>query len=116
MKLADVPPGQIAVFREVLGDARSATEIREVFYLREDGRGCRYPHNVPVARVGIIQGDADAAPGDARYVRVFDPPIRDPGEVDGRITVTVGEQNATWWLTFLHARLEAARQAKGLPA
>lgn len=93
MKLADVPPGTLVVTQETIGDDVNSTEIREVLYLREEGRECRYANNVPVARLAIAQGDPfSSAP---RYFRVLAGPCRDPGEADGRIPVRFLEE-AVW--------------------
>lgn len=74
--LADYEPGDLVFTRERLDD-----EFRETFYLRETGRACRYGYNVPIARLGYVQGAVDAPP---RRVHLLDVPCRDPGEADGR--------------------------------
>lgn len=83
--LRDAAPGEVVYMQERIGDDKNSMEVRETFYLREDGRDCWHPHNVPIARLAVIQGD----PGSAvpRYVWLGPSPCRDPGEADGRVSV-----------------------------
>lgn len=81
MLLKDVKPLIVVYTTERIGD-----EVREVYYIRDRDRPVRFVHNVPAARIGIAQGVPGEAP---RYLRKrpISDPQRDPGEVDGRITV-----------------------------
>ncbi|QKV17875.1 hypothetical protein [Oricola thermophila] len=76
-RVGDLATGTLFVTRDVLDG-----EVRNTFYRREDGRACRYDGNVPVARLGLIQANAD---GEVRYKRALDVPCRDPGEMHGLV-------------------------------
>lgn len=52
-------------------------EIRETYYIREADPNVRYPYNVGVARIGIVQGVPGEKP---RVVKMHNTPCHDPGE------------------------------------
>lgn len=87
--LKDWPPGTIVYTLERVGE-----EYREVFYIRDEARPCRYENNVPVGRFGMAQGVVDQEPC---YVRKRVEPCCDPGEADGRIECyNVRDGGAMW--------------------
>lgn len=98
MYAKDVPPGSVFYTSERLGDDRNSMEVREVFYVRDGDAPCRYPHNIRIGRVGIVQGDPDSKEP-PRYRRMNDEPCRDPGEMDGRATVhLLSDEQSVWEL------------------
>ena len=94
MKLADANPGDIVFLSERFGD-----EIRETFYIREDGRDVRHRHHVPVAALGFVQAEPGAE--HLRVVRIWDKPHRDPGEADGRVAVQAVIDGASHFAALL---------------
>ena len=103
MQLKDVPAGAICYMQERIGDDKNAIEVRETFYVRDADALCRYPHNVRIGRIGVVQGDHDRVDEDAgravaRYIKVTGPVCRDPGEADGRTTVRLlSDGESRWW-------------------
>lgn len=98
--LKDCDPGEIVFTTERMGDDRNSMEVREVFYIRDPERPYRYPHNVPVALLGMVQGDVDCEEWEAiapRFMRISGP-SRDPGEADGRTIV----QSMVWSIWAKH--------------
>lgn len=86
--LADYEPGDLVFTRERLDD-----EFRETFYVRDPARPCRYGYNVPIGRIGFVQGAIDAP---ARVIRFLKLPCRDPGEADGR-TPCMHVEESRWF-------------------
>jgi len=101
LALKDVPTGSIAYTSERIGDAKNSMEVREVFYLREPDRSCKFASNVPIARLGIAQGTGGSPP---RYSVKLASPCRDPGEVDGRIMVQLLSSGGSLWASHLDIR------------
>lgn len=96
MQAKDVPPLELFYTTERMGDGRNNMEVREVFYVRDHNAPCRYPHNVRIGRIGIIQGDPESA-DPPRYRRIGKEPCRDPGEMDGRTVVhLLSKRTAVW--------------------
>ena len=79
MTLFEAIPGEIVYTSERFGD-----EIRETFYIREDGREVRFEYDVPVASLGFVQGNPLEEEPRVRRLRE---PCRDPGEADARVKV-----------------------------
>lgn len=79
--MKDFAPGELMFTVERMGDDKNNMEVREVFFRREDGP-TRYPENVRVARLGIVQGDPyDTESERPRFSRWGRP---DHTEADGR--------------------------------
>lgn len=107
-------PGEIMFTVERMGDDKNTMEIREVFYMRDPDGECRWPHNVKVARLGIVQGDPThedvVAGGRPRYAR-WGEPSRDPGEADGRTMCRpLGDCSASVWARIYHKELGLAER------
>ena len=101
MLAKDVPIGATFYTSERMGDDRNNMEVRETFYVRDPDAPCRYPHNVRIGRIGMVQGDPTPGVGPPRYRSVNDAPCRDPGEMDGRISVhLISDQTAVWELSI----------------
>jgi hypothetical protein len=111
MQLKDVPVGAICYMQERIGDDRNAMEVRETFYMRDADTPCRYPHNVRIGRIGVVQGDPDRIDEDAgrpvpRSVKCSGTVCRDPGEADGRTTVRLlSDGESRWWKSVETVRL-----------
>lgn len=93
MRVKDMKPGTLFFTAEKIGDDKNMVEVREVLYVREPDRPCRYEHNVSVARLATVQGIVLDKP---RYVVRNDPPCRDPGEMDGRTLANLFPGISLW--------------------
>lgn len=91
--LAEFRPGSIVFTSERIDD-----ETRETFYIRDANDVCRYPYNVPIARIGLVQGDPTS--NQPRVVRILNNPCRDPGEADGRTPCRPIHQSTFYPLVF----------------
>ena len=89
----DIPSGEAFFLTEKMGDDRNNVEVREVFYARLDGP-CRYPNNVRVGLIAIVQGDPDGE-GPPRFRRSGGELT--VTEMDGRMTAhLLSERTAVW--------------------
>ncbi len=99
--LRDWPPGTIVYTLDRIGE-----EYREVFYIRDEARPCRYDYDVPVGRFGMAQGRLDAAENGFKFLYARGEPCRDPGEADGRIECyDVKDGGAMWAEQVLGANI-----------
>jgi len=93
LRMRDISAGSVVVTQEYIGDDRSNMELREVYYLRDPDRKCRYTGNVPLRRIGCFQGsELDPTP---RYARAINPSTAYLSEASGAMIVK-GAHSGRW--------------------